>query len=852
MSLVYEVCRANRASITYGPCVLAKNIKGAFYLFLIDDIKVLYYFVAVQALLLPTIEAQVQNDERGCAHCGAASATLTVFNRKFCCDGCARVYEILRSQNLLEYYDFAEAKPSSLKNAAPSDFCYTDGDWFKKTFTATLSGNRYSMQLKLPAIHCAACVWLLEKLPEMLSGVLGARINYLRKELTVVADSSLAVSRLVQFIADLGYTPDFKPESAQSRALSQYDKGLLKRMAVAAFGFGNAMLFSFPEYFSERLEERFQLTFMLLNVSLAVFILYYSAGEFFTNAWHALRRKKIIIDLPIAIGIAAMFARSLNEIRHGVSSGYFDTFAGLIFFLLIGRYVQSRSYTWLAFERDNLLFLPLAVRVKKGELENVTAVQDLRVGDTIRLLNGEISPTRCRVLSSHGSADYAFTTGEAYPVALAEGDIFEIGGRVIGHSLELEVIEPVDQGRINRIWESASAVKEDASFSAESSFADRMLPYFTVAVVGTAISGFLYWFSFDSSKAWNVFSAVLVITCPCALAMSKPFSFFTTQNVLGRAGLYLKCAAVVEKFFAIRQIIFDKTGTITAAGAFNVEFQGEALNPDAAIAFGALARESSHPLSRAISGSESAEISDFHEYPGHGISGCIDGFVYLLGSQRFLQAQGVEVSTSLQAATASAVHAVVGAHYLGAFMVQNKSRESLSEIMAELSHNYKLGLISGDGESERERFVKIFPKDSPMHFNASPTAKAKLIDELQKSSPVMMLGDGLNDAEALGVAHLAIALSEDRANFSPSSDAILDAKSFHKLPVLLAQARQAKTTAIIAYVISFGYNIFGVSVALTGSLTPLFCAILMPLSSLSVIGFTFFTARFTSRLRGLT
>lgn len=790
-----------------------------------------------------------------CAHCGAAGSLLRIGGLPFCCEGCGRVYEILKDQNLLGYYDLADRLPASLKESAPLDFTYADGDWFKRTFTLPAGAGYYSIRLKLPAIHCAACVWLLEKLPEMLTGVTGARINYLRKELTLTAQESLPVSRLVQFVADLGYPPDFKPESGRSRALTAYDKGLLKKMAVAAFGFGNAMLFSFPEYFSERLEGRFQLTFMLLNVALASFVLIYAAGEFFTNAFRALKRRKVILDLPIAVGITAMFARSIAEILHGVSSGYFDTFAGLIFFLLIGRYVQSRSYTYLAFERDNLLFLPLAVRRRKDGEEKVTPVQDLSVGDTIRLLNGEIAPTRCRLLSATAAADYSFISGEALPVALVAGDTFETGGKVVGQSVDLEITEPVDQARINRIWEGAGQSHEQATFAEESSFADRMLPYFTFAVVAVAAAGLLYWLPVDSAKAWNAFSAVLVITCPCALAMAKPFSFYTTQSVLGRAGLFLKSAAVVEKFFAIRRIVFDKTGTITAAGSYDVSFAGEKLSDADRSALAALVRESAHPLSRALShwlgGSKELTVADFAEHPGQGLVGHIGGRRYLVGAASYLAAHGVSVAESAQSAAASLVQAACDTLYLGAFAVTNATRPELKATVDSLAQEYKLALLSGDGDRERQRFAEIFPAASPFFFNATPEHKREIVAGSQNIEPTMMIGDGLNDAAALKASGLAIAVSEDAANFSPASDAILRAGSFAQLPQLISQARQAKTTAILAYIISFGYNIFGVGVALSGGLTPLFCAILMPLSSLSVIGMTFMTARLSARIRGL-
>lgn len=790
-----------------------------------------------------------------CAHCGAAGASITKNGQSFCCEGCAQVYSILRNQNLLGFYEIPDNEIHSLKNKPVADYSYCDSEYFRKLFVRSTGRGTYSIRMRLPDIHCAACVWLLEKLPEMLAPVRSARINYLRKSLEVSFDETLPVSRLVEFIARLGYPPDFAAESPSTRRLSAYDKSLLRKMAVAAFGFGNAMLFSLPEYFATQLESGFSRTFMLLNAGLSLFVLFYSAGDFFKSAWRALRQRQVVIDLPISIGIAAMFARSIADILSGNSAGYFDTFTGLIFFLLIGRYVQSRSYAWLNFERDNLLFLPMAVRVKSTAGETVTPVAQVKKGDVLRLLAGELSPMRCRVLSDEAVADYAFITGESVPVTLSRGDTFEPGGKVVGSSVLLEALEEVDQARLNRIWEGAETTTENEVHLSQGSFAERILPYFTGIVISIAVAALLFWLPSDAPRAWNAFSAVLVITCPCALAMAKPFSFFTTQSALARFGLFLKSAAVVERFFNLKTIVFDKTGTLTHPGKFDLEFKPKSLALDAQStqALFTLANESSHPLSQAIAGylaqHSHLPLRNFVEKTGKGVCAEICGQRYLLGSRSWLSEHGIPISQSHDAGFSSEVHAACGNTYLGCFYIRNTLRENLVETIALLSRRYRVVLLSGDSERERRRFEKIIPEPNNLYFNATPEKKAQVIAALREQGSVMMIGDGLNDAEALKAADLGVALTENHSNFSPASDAILSAASLHHLPKLIAQARQAKKTAIAAYAISFAYNILGISVAVAGNLTPLFCAILMPASSLSVIALAFTSARLGALLR---
>ncbi|AFM14692.1 heavy metal translocating P-type ATPase [Turneriella parva] len=804
----------------------------------------------------------LQTDLQVCAHCGAAVTHLARHQPRdegtkvFCCTGCKTVYSILRDRDLLGFYEVADNSVVSLKEKPASDYSYCDSPWFRDMFVKASPNGAWSLSLKLPEIHCAACVWLLEKLPEMLPGLTGARINYLRKHLTVSATADITPAQAIQLVADLGYAPDFSRESAATQKLSAYDKSLLRRMAVAAFAFGNAMLFSLPEYFSNHVESAFAKTFIVLNAALATFVLFYSAGEFFKSAWRALKKKQVVIDLPISIGIAAMFVRSAVDIATGTSAGYFDTFAGLIFFLLIGRYVQSRSYAWLNFERDNLLFLPLAVRVQSNGGEIFTPVKELKPGDALRLLAGEIAPARCRVLSETAAADYAFITGESVPVSLVKGDMFEPGGKVVGQSVKLTVTEAVDQAQLNRIWENAPRENEDILSKPAGGFAERILPWFTFAVVAIATGALLYWLPRDPAIAFNAFSAVLVITCPCALAMAKPFSFFTAQSALARQGLFLKSAQTIEKFFNITSVVFDKTGTLTQPGAFDIRFDAvsaDLSDPDRR-AIATLAGESTHPLSRAVAkwlGEAFHEVpEDFTENPGLGVAAVIGNDRYLLGSAAWLAAEGVIVADLPSAEFSSVVWCARGKTCLGRFQVRNQLRENLSETVERLKGEYNLSLISGDSAVEHDRFAAIFGSGAHLSFHARPEEKARLIGELKKSGPVMMVGDGLNDAAALAAADLGVALTEDNSHFSPASDAVLSAAALPQLPGLMAQARQSRKTAITAYGVSFAYNAVGISVAVAGKLTPLFCAVLMPLSSLSVIALAFASAAITARLRG--
>lgn len=341
--------------------------------------------------------------------------------------------------------------------------------------------------------------------------------------------------------------------------------------------------------------------------------------------------------------------------------------------------------------------------------------------------------------------------------------------------------------------------------------------------------------------------------------MAKPFSFFTVQSALARAGLYLKSAATVQKFWNLAWVVFDKTGTLTNPGKFDVAFipaEQSQVTTDKIAALTAVAGESTHPLSRAVNtyfaGAGDYLVSNFREVAGKGLAAVCNGRSYLLGSAGWLAENGVAIPQGRDSGTDATVHAASGATYLGHFSIRNTLRAGLKETIAAIGARYRTALISGDVDRERARFAALFGKNDDLFFDQTPDKKAEILRALQEQGRTLMIGDGLNDAGALAAADLGVAITENHSNFSPASDAILSAAALTKLPALMALARQAKWTAVTAYGLSFAYNIFGVTVAVTGSLTPLFTAILMPISSLSVIVLTFFAARVGAKLRGIT
>ena len=551
------------------------------------------------------------------------------------------------------------------------------------------------------------------------------------------------------------------------------------------------------------------------------------------------------MDLPLSIGIIALFLRSLYEVITQSGTGYFDSFTGLVFFLLIGRVFQSKTFQTLSFDRDYKSYFPLSVTVKTKSGERQLVLSKLKLGDVVVARNGELIVADSILRTREVSVDYSFVTGESKPVKKNAGDVLYAGGRIIGAPAEMEVVKGVSQGYLVSLWSSSKfAGRRDGRATRIS---QRVGARFTVAVIAVSLATFVYWFRFGLDSAITNTTAVLIVACPCALALSIPFTFGTVMQIFGRRGLFLREPNVVENLAQIDAVVFDKTGTLTSTSETTMRFVGDELTREQMALLKGLALASTHPLSRRIalwaSGIEEVVPEEVQEFPGQGIIGYFDAGEMRLGSSRWVAG---EDSNTDQSTTAVAV-ALNGAQ-LGRFEFGGGFRESTAEIVPMLRERYDVSLISGDNASQAGEFVTMFGGEENLRFNQSPHDKLNYVDGLKSAGKrVLMVGDGLNDSGALAAADVGVALTDDIATFSPASDAILSAEHFGELPRYLDLSRRALRIVQISFVISLIYNVVGGYFAVSGQLSPLIAAILMPVSSVSVVGFAVVMTRLSAR-----
>lgn len=782
-----------------------------------------------------------------CYHCGTDSGKTPIkFNNKyFCCNGCKTVYEILNVNELTCYYDL-ESTPGTIPIDIKGKYNYLENENIVEKLLEFSDGETSVVELFIPSIHCSSCIWILENLSKLNNGVTISMVNFPKKTLRITyKDERTDLKSLIELITSIGYEPYISLEDADSKG-EKVDKTLIYQVSIAAFAFGNIMLLSFPEYFEvdEFWLNRYKPLFRWLMFIMAVPVILYSAKDYYISAYKGLKYKILNIDVPIALGISVLFIRSSIEIFLDIGSGFFDSLTGLVFFLLLGKYFQQKTYNFLSFERDYKSYFPIAVTLISNESEINIPVGDIKKGDRLLIRNEELIPVDGILINGNAAIDYSFVTGESIPVSKQSGDKLFAGGKQTSGAIEMEVINSISQSYLTQLW--SNDIFNKSTDITIKNITDRISKYFTIAILSIAVIAGVFWYNYNPSMAFNVVTAVLIIACPCALALSAPFALGNMLRIFGYKKFYLKNAETIENISKVNTIIFDKTGTITSNDKTQIIYKGKTLTSEEKKGLKNVLRASNHPLSRSLYNfleevSSKEDPLSFNEIIGKGIEASINHNVFKIGSSSFLEMEINQLNETV-------IYIQINGEFKGGYIFSNSYRDGIKEVFNDLSKYYKLVILSGDNEGEKDFLKQLLPKNTSLNFNQKPEDKLSFIKELQESgAKVMMIGDGLNDAGALAQSNVGIAISEDVNVFSPACDAILDAKLFNKLSKFLALS--AKTMKIIkaSFIFSLGYNLIGMYFALNGLLTPVIAAILMPLSSISIVIFVTILTNWVAR-----
>ena len=802
------------------------------------------------------------NVSAGCFHCGlpipADAAFATVLegrNRDFCCFGCQSVCEAIYGAGLQGYYQRTpEGVLLGPPPEPPKDIDVYDFDEVQQEFTSC-SGDERAIHLLVEGIHCAACVWLIERGLKREPGVLSVEVNLATKRLHLKWDNSRAkLSDLIKALVRIGYSAvPYDPESAEG-ASKRTNRAMLFRLFFAGFAAMNMMWIAIALY-SGADQDEFRSFFHWMGLLLATPTLLYSGYPFFKGAVGGLKAGHLTMDMPIVLGLSVTFVYSLyvtlTNNQHG--EVYFDTVTNLTFVILIGRYLEGMfRHQALSATKRLIELQPRVAMVIKDGVEKMTPIRAVLLGDQVMVKPGYTVPVDGVVLEGRSAVDEAMLSGESAPVHKQEGDTVSAGTVNTSGALLVEVrtqLQDTTLSKIIRLVEEAQSSKAPIQ-----RLADTIVPWFVLVTLLCACLTFFIWNAQDFELALMAATSVLIITCPCALGMATPMSIAVASGLGAKHGILVKNGLVLETLSKVTHFVFDKTGSLTE-GKMSVVQSHMAAGIDAheMIAKAAAAeRYSEHSTARALVNLaqkqelayRTIEVRDFHATAGLGIAAIVDGQEIRLGSASWLTQSGVALDEGLQkqayiweSQAMSCVYMASAGRHVAIFGLADQLRGDAQQLVNELREaGIGMTLLSGDRRPVAEAIAKQLG-GMEVIAEVMPQDKDQVIQRLQKRGEIVaMVGDGVNDAPALIRANVGIALGSGTDVSIDSADIVLMHNELSKVLQATQLSRRTLLTIKQNIGLSFAYNLIMVPLAMMAKVSPLVAAITMPISSLIVIG----------------
>jgi Cu2+-exporting ATPase len=793
-----------------------------------------------------------------CAHCGLpVPADLVAADGapSFCCNGCRTVHATLAELGLDGYYALRDSLGSGEDvrpvRAPAASHAVFDRESFTKDHVKPLAGGLCEVTFLLEGVHCSACVWLVERLPRALPGAVESRLRLSDSVVRVVYDPLRAkVSQVAAALDRLGYAPHPVRGEERREIERRADRKRLVRLGVAGACAGNAMLLAFALYAGAdgSMERPYEQFFRWSSLLFGVVSLAWPGREFFRGALAALRTRSPNIDLPIALALAAGGVAGVANVVRGSGEIYFDSLCVLVFLLLVGRHVQQRQQRWAKDAVDLTRALtPLSARVRRGDGFEEVATSELEVGDLVEVPSGGLVPADGLVEEGAAHVDQALLSGESEPVRVGPGSRVHAGTRVDGAPLLVRVDAVGAESRIGRLM---GVVEEGlASKPPIVRFLDRVSGVFVVVLSVVASATLVgWWWRADLGTAVEHTVALLIVACPCALGLATPLTLAVAVGRAARRGLLVKEAAALERLAAGGRIVLDKTGTLTTGAPQLVEWHGDASLARRVVA---LERRSNHPVARALVaglaqvGAERAAVLEVGEKHDGGIEGRVDGHAVAVGSPRFCAHRGYEVhddlaerARALEASGHTVVFAADDGRVSGLAALIDAPRPGVREALDALRRDgFALEILSGDAPGPVARVAELLgvpPQDA--RGGVDPEGKLARVTEVREAGErVVMVGDGVNDAAALAAADVGIAVHGGAEASLAAADVYASRPGLEPLLDLVAIARRTLRTIRTNLGFSLAYNLVVGGLAVSGHVDALVAAIVMPISSATVL-----------------
>jgi P-type Cu2+ transporter len=800
-----------------------------------------------------------------CAHCGLpvpAGLVQSGVAHQFCCEGCRTAREIITGCGLDAFYALRAGSETADQRSAVTltsrRFAEFDDAAFRTLYVRPLPEGLATAEVCVPAAHCTACVWLLERLPRLVPGALEARLDLRRATVRLTWDETKTrLSAIAQAMATLGYTPYPARGAAARAAIRAEDRRHLVRLAIAGACAGNVMLLALALYaglFSE-IDPAIGTFFRWLSMAISTVSVLGPGGVFFRSAWAALRTRTIQLDVPIAIGLAAGLVWGVVNTIRGTGEIYFDSLSVLVFALLAGRWIQHRQQRRTADSLELLFSLtPTSARRVEGNDVCEVPIEALRQGDVVEVRAGDSFPGDGVIVQGRTSVDQSLLTGESRPIAVGEGECVYAGATNISGLIRMRIDAA---GAATRLGKLMRLVEESATRRAPIvRFADRIAGWFVVGMLTLAGITFVAQLPRGLETALDHTVALLIVTCPCALGLATPLAMTAAIGRAARRGMLVKGGEAIERLANPGLIFLDKTGTLTEGRMALVEWCGdESVKPLVA----ALESASTHPVARAlvrdIPTTATLAPADIVATVGAGIEGVVAGRHIKVGSPHFVTG-GFEAPAWFHATVADAVTqaltpvgVAVDGRPVAVAMLGDRLRPDAADAIAALkSAGWRIGMLSGDHETIAACIGRRLGLDpSLVRGSVSPEAKLAAVEAAAKEGPVVMVGDGVNDAAALAAATVGIAVKGGAETSLAAADVYLNTPGLMPIVELVGAARRTLHVIHLNLAASLFYNALAATLAITGVINPLIAAILMPLSSLTVVTISFRMPTFPTR-----
>lgn len=796
-----------------------------------------------------------------CKHCQQQIPSGAHYG-EFCCNGCSLVFKILNDNNLLEYYrlreqDQAQGVPAA--SADQTDFAYFNDPQFLTKNSRNVNGDIFEIRFLLQGVHCLACIWLLEKLPELCLGVVSSRIDFSSSVIIVRYDQTkTSAAQIAQTINNLGYYPLELTRSNQSITLNREIRSFLYRIGVAGVCAGNIMMIAVSLYQAGAagIEPEFHLFLRAISFLLAIPVLTYAAWPFYSAAWNGIKVGVLHIDLPISVGIILGFLLSTYNFLRGSGEVYFDSLSVLVLLMLFGRLLQRYSLSKALRSAESSRFLEdYAFRIE-GQVIKRVYYAALKSGDIVFVPKGSRVPVDGVITAGFSQLDLSVLTGESYPLAVSPGTLVLAGSANLGADLQISAQSSFAESRFGGLINNLE-MQSTGNKKTSLSITDRISSIFVPLVTITAIVNFSYWLSNSGiNQAIETTLALLVITCPCAVGLAAPLTLVSAISQAMRKGIYIKAPSAFELLSRAKTFIFDKTGTITY-GNFTLH---EVILYDSSIdrsfsnsIVAAIESCSQHPIARSLvpqilENPDSAhKCLDFKEISGVGVWGNVQQKEYFFGSSAATISQGTEVSSvhlaKIQelALKGLTVCCLVHANKLLAiYALGDLLRTEFFKFANDLKRSQHEIIIASGDETVIVQSVgkQIGVETDNCYGNYSPEDKASLVEKIKSkdgNNIVVMVGDGVNDLAALQAADLGIGVSGGIVRCLQSADIFLSRYNVHDLDALISGSARVVRRIKLIIGLSIAYNIAGAILSICGAASPLVAALLMPISSLTVI-----------------